>query len=67
MKKIILFFVIIIGVFPINNIYASKVRAFLSYATFYSPEQGPYIETYLVVMGKSVMLKKMKRIHIRGN
>ncbi len=66
MKKFILFFVIIIGIFPMNNIYASKVRAFLSYATFYSPEQGPYIETYLVVMGKSVMFKKNEKNTYQG-
>ncbi|HRS53331.1 MAG TPA: GWxTD domain-containing protein [Bacteroidales bacterium] len=29
-------------------------RAYLSYATFYSPVDGPYIETYLAVDGKTV-------------
>ncbi|HPT01208.1 MAG TPA: GWxTD domain-containing protein [Bacteroidales bacterium] len=31
-----------------------NLRAFFSYTTFRSPEHGPYIETYLSVLGKSV-------------
>lgn len=31
-----------------------NLRAFFSYTTFLSPEHGPYIETYLSVLGKSV-------------
>jgi GWxTD domain-containing protein len=40
----------------INPIKAQDkdIMPFFSYATFYSPEQGSYIETYLSILGKSV-------------
>ncbi len=31
-----------------------KLNAYLSYSTFFEPESGPYIETYLMVDGNSV-------------
>jgi GWxTD domain-containing protein len=34
-----------------------RLNAFMSYTTFNSPEQGPYIETYLAVAGNSVQYK----------
>jgi GWxTD domain-containing protein len=37
-----------------NAAQAKKLNAFLSYSTFFSPESGPYIETYLTVEGVSV-------------
>lgn len=36
-----------------SSLQAKSLNAFLSYATFYSPEAGPYIETYLTVEGQS--------------
>lgn len=36
-----------------TSLQAKRLNAFLSYATFYSPESGPFIETYLTVEGKS--------------
>lgn len=33
---------------------ARNLRAFFSYATFYSPQDGPYIETYLSVLASSL-------------
>ncbi len=38
--------------------YAKRMQAFMSYSTFYSPSDGPYIETYLIVVGKSVHFLK---------
>jgi hypothetical protein len=35
--------------------YAKKLQANLNYATFYSPVDGPYIETYFSVNGNSVV------------
>jgi len=35
-----------------------RLNAFLSFATFTSPETGPYIETYLTVEGESVYYMK---------
>src|SRR5476651_2509714 len=37
------------------------VNAYLNYAVFYAPKQGPYIEVYLTVMGRSVFFKKEKQ------
>ena len=34
--------------------YAKDIKAILSYASFVSPVDGPYLETYLSVDGKSV-------------
>ena len=34
------------------------MQAFMSYATFLSPTDGPYIETYMIVVGKSVHFVK---------
>jgi GWxTD domain-containing protein len=34
------------------------LRAYLSYSAFYSPEHGPYLETYLAVLGKSIIYIK---------
>jgi len=38
-----------------TNAHAKRLMAELSYATFYSPENGPYLETYMGVRGKSVV------------
>lgn len=37
---------------------AKRMQAYMSYATFFSPSDGPYIETYLIVVGKSVHFVK---------
>ena len=54
MKKIILIIVSFILLVNINTLTAKKLTASFLYATFYSPEHGPYLETYLSVYGKSV-------------
>lgn len=42
----------------LNPVQAKKLNAFLSYSTFYSPDLGPYIETYLMADGNSVSFVK---------
>jgi GWxTD domain-containing protein len=42
----------------IADIQAQKLNALLSYSTFYSPQDGPYIETYLKISGNSIHLEK---------
>jgi GWxTD domain-containing protein len=37
-----------------------SMRAYLSYATFYTPDADPYIETYLAVDGNSVYFKEIE-------
>lgn len=58
MKKLIvslLFSVLMLAYIPAD---AGRLQAYMSYATFLSPADGPYIETYMIVTGNSVVLKK---------
>lgn len=43
------------------NVSAKNLQAYFSYCTFYSPENGPYLETYLTVLGQSTNLKKITK------
>lgn len=43
-----------------------NLRALFSFKTFYSPESGPYIETYLSVNTKSVAYKPDESGKLRG-
>lgn len=43
--------------FSFQSLGAKRLNAFMSYTTFNSPENGPYIETYLAVAGNSVEFK----------
>jgi len=54
MKKIILVLLMALMFAPIAT-QAKKLQAFMSYSTFNSPTDGPYIETYLTVIGNSVV------------
>lgn len=38
----------------ITSSYPKSMQAYLSHATFYSPKDGPYVETYLSVVGRTV-------------
>ncbi len=49
--------IIILFLGLIVSVPAQKINALFSYATFYNPEQGPYIETYLSVDAQSVDYK----------
>jgi len=46
---------------------AKKLNAFLTYSTFYSPEKGPYIETYLSIKGNSVNFIKNENGKYQGS
>lgn len=56
MKRILILAAIISLHLTIGN--AKSLQALFSYKTFYSPENGPYIETYLSVNGQSVVYSK---------
>ena len=46
---------LVIGILMISHLAnAEKLKAFFSYKSFYSPDSGPYIETYMSVIGNSV-------------
>ena len=42
-----------------TSVNAKNLHAKLAYAIYYAPTQGPYIETYLSVSGKSVVFAKL--------
>jgi len=64
MKKylIIIFLILLSGMASITG---ENLWAYLTYATFNSPE-GPYIETYLAVDAKSVVYKKLSDGNFQG-
>lgn len=45
-------------IFVASAAHAGEVKAYLLYSTFSSPDKGPYIETYLSVIGSSLVYKK---------
>jgi GWxTD domain-containing protein len=51
MKKISIILILVLGCF-IGQ--AQKLNAILSHTSFYAPDTGPYIETYLSVEGNSI-------------
>src|SRR6185436_3083170 len=57
MKKFI--FPIMLLLISCTFIQAKNLKAVLSYKTFYSAENGPYVETYLSVAGTSVKYSKL--------
>jgi GWxTD domain-containing protein len=67
MKKII---IISLALFTlilfVQNTQAKNLKAFMSYATFYSPADGSYLETYLGVVGKSAVFVKNKNNKFQG-
>ncbi|TEU05405.1 MAG: GWxTD domain-containing protein [Candidatus Aminicenantes bacterium] len=65
MKRVLI--IILVSFFVIANASAKNLKAYFSYCTFYSPEKGPYIETYLSVMGSSVAYKKNEKGKMQGN
>jgi len=59
MKKLNTFFVLVIFVIaPVHQLHAKKLQSYLSYVTFYSPANGPYVETYIAFAGKSIHFVK---------
>lgn len=48
------------------NVYAQNIRAYMGHNTFYSPKDGPYIETYVSIDGTSVEWKKNSNNHYQA-
>lgn len=53
----VVFLTALVLLISFSSLIANGLNASLSYATFYSPESGPYIETYLTVEGQSARYK----------
>jgi GWxTD domain-containing protein len=54
MKRLFTFSIIIFFLLISISVQAKRMQAFMSYSTFMSPVDGPYIETYMIVVGNSV-------------
>jgi len=66
MKRIFLVFSLLALVLVATNAKSASLRAYLSHAAFYSPESGPYLETYLTISGKSVQYVKNENGKFQG-
>lgn len=49
-----------------TNVFAGNLKAYFTYCTFNSPEDGPYIETYLSVVGGSAIYNKTSNNTFQG-
>ncbi|MEW6469809.1 MAG: GWxTD domain-containing protein [Bacteroidota bacterium] len=58
MKKYLASLALMAALCAPGAIAARNVTAYLSYATFSSPGKGPYVETYLSVIGNTIDYKK---------
>jgi len=63
MKKLISFILI---TFCITPVFAKNLAAFFSYSTFDIPDQTPYLETYLKVIGNTVNFVPGKENIVNG-
>ncbi len=50
-----------------NQTFAKKLQTYISYVSFYSPKDGPYIETYLAIAGKSIHFVKNEKNKFTSN
>jgi len=48
------------------NVFAGNLKAYFTYCTFNSPEDGPYIETYLSIIGGSAIYSKTEQNTFQG-
>lgn len=65
MKKIFLVALLVVMIAPMAA-QAKKLQAFMSYSTFNSPTDGPYIETYLTILGNSVVFAQNSNGKFQG-
>jgi GWxTD domain-containing protein len=64
MKKKVFFALVMI--ITAASLQAKNLKALFAYKTFYSPEKGSYVETYLSVFGSSVEFKELKNGKFQG-
>ena len=66
MKNLITVFVVLFGLMSAQVFAGEYVQAQLFYSNFYSPSEGPYFETYLSVVGSSVVFTKNETGKFQG-
>lgn len=59
------FVILFMSVFAVTS-HAQNIKAYLFYSTFYSPESGPYIETYLSVAASSIRFVPLENGRFQG-
>ena len=60
------FFNILLLFLPIWGLQAGNIQAFLSYCTFQSPQDGPFLESYLSIYSKSLVFTKNSNGKVQG-
>ena len=65
MKKLNIIFLVFF--FAISSMMAQNLNAYLSTASFNSPDDGPYFETYLSVNGNSIIYNKIENRKFQGS
>ena len=66
MKKLLAVFVFL-WISSINISEAKNLKAYLSYYTFNTPDNSPYLETHISVIGNSVKYTKLKNNSYQGS
>jgi GWxTD domain-containing protein len=66
MKKIYRLPIIMLAMLLSIGVQAKDLQAYLLYSTFFSPKDGPYIETYLSVVGESVVYEQLESGKFQG-
>lgn len=56
----------LLSAFASNSLFAANVKAYLTFATFNAPGKGPYIETYISVIGSTVKFLKNKNANYQS-
>lgn len=59
-------FAIFLGLIFLGSAQAANLKAYLSYASYVSPVDGPYIETYISVVGNSVVFHRNENGKFQG-
>lgn len=65
MKKCLILFSLSF-VFVTNSLFAANVTAYLTYGIFSTPAKGPYLETYISVIGNSMKFVKNSKGQFQG-
>jgi len=60
------FFILSTALLLVNQSFGSNLQAFFDYNVFNTPENKPYVETYLNVLGNSIVYKQLSNNKFRG-
>ena len=66
-KTSTLLLLLILSLISIQNVEAKKLKAYISYYTFNTPENKPYVETHFSIVGSSVEYKAIKAGTYQGS